>query len=72
MLIFVYSDQKVCFKMPRSNICKKYRKLVILLAVVKLELYIILIIFFVSEHIFTSTPTYLKIEKIHDSNFFDV
>ena len=52
-----------------SNICKKYRKLRILLAVVKLEWYIILGKFFISEYISTSTPTYLKMKKIHDINF---
>ena len=27
---------------------------------------------FIPEHIFISSPTYLKIKKIHDINFFDV
>ena len=58
MLIFVYFDHKVYFKMPLSNICKKYRKLVILPPALKLELYIILRNFLISDHIFTSTPTY--------------
>ena len=72
MLIFVYFDQKVYFKMPLSNICKKYRKLVILLAAVKLEMYIILGKFFISEYISTSTPTYLKMKKFHDISFWSV
>ena len=58
--------------MPLTNICKKYRKLVILPGAVKLESYIILRKFFISEHIFISTPTYLKINKIHDINFLYV
>ena len=72
MLIFVYFDQKVYFKMPLSNICKKYRKLVILLVAIKLEPYIILGKFFIFEHISTSTSTYLKMKKFHDINFLDV
>ena len=72
MLIFVYFDQKFCFKMSLSNICKKYTKLVILLAAVKLELYIILEKIFISEYISTSTPTYLKMKKFHGINFLDV
>ena len=72
MLIFVYFDQKVYFKMPSSNICKIHRKLIILLAAIKLELYIILEKFCISEHIFTSILTYLEIKKIHDINFLDV
>ena len=58
--------------MPLSNICEEYRKLVILPTAVKLESYIILRKFFVSKHIFISTPSYLKIKKIHDINFLDV
>ena len=58
--------------MPLSNICEKYRKLVILPATVKLESFIISRTFFVSKHIFISTPSYLKIKKIHDINFLDV
>ena len=46
MLIFVYYDQKVYLKMLLSNICQKYRKLVIPLAAVKLEPYIIVGNFF--------------------------
>ena len=57
--------------MPLSNICEKYRKLVILPTAVKLESYIILRKFFVSKYIFISTPSYLKIKKIHDINFLD-
>ena len=72
MLIFVYFDQKVYFKMPLSNICKKYRKLAILPAAVKLERYIISKKKFISELIYTSTPTYLKIKKFHDINFLGV
>ena len=37
----------------------------------KLEPYIILRKFFISEHIFICTPTYHKIEKIHEINFLD-
>ena len=72
MLIFVYFDQKFYFKMPLSNISKKYRKLIILLAAVKLEPYIILGKFFICEYISTSTPTYLKMKKFHGINFLDV
>ena len=72
MLIFIYFDQKVYFKISLSNICKKYKKLVILLAAVKLEPYIILGKFFISEYISTSTPTYLKMKKFHDINFLVV
>ena len=72
MVIFVYFDQKVYFKMTLSYICKKYRKLVIVLAAIKLEPYIILGKFFISEYISTSTPTYLKLKKFHDINFLDV
>ena len=60
MFLIVYFDQKVYFKMPLSNICEKYRKLVILLVAIKLEWYIILRNFFISEHIFISTLIYLK------------
>ena len=52
--------------MPLSNICEKYRKLVILLAAAKFEPYIFLRQFFISEHILIGTPTYLKIKIIHD------
>ena len=69
MLKIVYFDQKVYFKMPLSNIRKKYMKLAILLAAVKLEWYIILGKFLISEYISTSTPTYLKMNKYHDTNF---
>ena len=58
--------------MPLSNICEKYRKLVILLAAAKFEPYIFLRQFFISEHILIGTPTYLKIKIIHDINFLDV
>ena len=58
--------------MTLSYICKKYRKLVIVLAAIKLEPYIILGKFFISEYISTSTPTYLKLKKFHDINFLDV
>ena len=58
--------------MPLSNNCKKYRKLIILLAAVKLEPYIILEKFFISEYISTSTPTYLKMKKFHDINLLGV
>ena len=68
MFIFVYFDQKVYFKMPLSNIYKKYRKLVILLAAVKLEWYIILGKFFISKYVSISTPTYLKMKKFHATN----
>ena len=49
MLIFVYFDEKVYFKMSLSNICKKHRKWSILPAAIKLEAYIILRKFFISE-----------------------
>ena len=59
MLIFVYFDGKVYFKMSLSNTCKKYRKWAILPAAVKLGADIILRKFFISEHISISTTTYL-------------
>ena len=65
MFLIVYFDQKVYFKMPLSNICEKYRKLVILLVAIKLEWYIILRNFFISEHIFISTLIYLKENSRH-------
>ena len=72
MLIFVNFDQKVYFKMLLSNICKKYKKLVIVLAALKLEPYIILGKFFISKYISTSNPTYLKMKKFYDINFLGV
>ena len=56
--------------MRLSNICEKYRKLVILPASIKLEPYIIFRKCFISEHIFICTPTY-KIEKIYEINSLD-
>ena len=55
--------------MPLSNIRKKYMKLAIVLPAVKLEWYMTLGKFLISEYISTSTPTYLKMNKYHDTNF---